>query len=97
MLIKGDANVLGVFIGRVLAKDDRGNTITVQFLVYVTKPGGDLLRREVLEQLGVLPPEFPTVGQFSGGQVEKIRVDKVGVSGAVDKGPGDQGMFQPHE
>ena len=93
---KEDANVLGVFIGRVLAKGDDGKTITVQSLVYVMKHGGDLLSREVLKQLGVLPPEFPKVGQFSGGQVETSRVDKLGVSGEVDKGPGDQGMFQPH-
>ena len=91
-----DANVLGVFFGRVVAKDGYGNTITAKSLVYVMKHGGDLLSREVLTHLGVLPPEFPKVGQFSGGQVETSRVDKVGVSGDVDKGPGDQGMFQPH-
>merc|ERR1711888_105772 len=84
---KEDANVLGVFIGKVQAKDDRGNTITVQSLVYVMKHGGDLLSREVLRELGVLPPEFPKVGQFSAGQGETGRVDKVGVSGDVDKGP----------
>ena len=56
--------------------------------------GGNLLRREVLRQQGVLPPEFPQVGQFSGGQVATGRVDKVGVSGDVDKEPEDQGMFQ---
>ena len=53
---KEDANVLGVFIGKVVAKDDGGNIITVQSLVYVMKHGGDLLSREVLGQLGVLPP-----------------------------------------
>ena len=58
--------------------------------------GGNLLRREVLRQQGVLPPEFPQVGQFSGGQVATGRVDKVGVSGDVDKEPEDQGMLQPH-
>ena len=55
--------MLGVFIGKVLAKDNRGKTITVQSLVYVMKHGGDLLSREVLKQLGVLPPEFPKIGQ----------------------------------
>ena len=51
--------MLGVFIGEIVAKDSRGKTITVQSLVYVMKHGGDLLSREVLKQLGVLPPEFP--------------------------------------
>ena len=32
--------------------------------LYVMKHGGDLLSREVLRQLGFLPPEFPKVGQF---------------------------------
>ena len=50
---KEDANVLGVFIGKVVAKDDSGNNIAVQSLVYVMKHGGDLLSREVLGQLGV--------------------------------------------
>ena len=58
---KEDANVLGVFIGKVVAKDESGNIITVQSLVYVMKHDGDLLSREVLTQLGVLPPEFPAV------------------------------------
>ena len=60
---KEDANVLGVFIGKVVAEDGNGNSITVQSLVYVMKHGGDLLSREVLRQLGVLPPEFPKIGQ----------------------------------
>ena len=72
---KEDANVLGVFIGKVLADDDCGNSIKVQSLVYVMKHGGDLLSQEVLRELGVLPPEFPKVGQFSGGQCKTGRVD----------------------
>ena len=52
-----------MFIGKVVAKDDNGNIITVRSL-YVMKHGGDLLSREVLRQLGFLPPEFPKVGQF---------------------------------
>ena len=60
---KEDANVLGVFIGKVIAKDDNDNAITAQSLVYVMKHGGDLLSKEVLRQLGVLPPEFPNIGQ----------------------------------
>ena len=35
--------------------------------------GGNLLSREVLKQLGVLPPEFPMIGQFCSGQAEKAR------------------------
>ena len=58
---KEDANVLGVFIGKVVAEGDNGATFTVQSLVYVMKLGGDLLSREVLQQLGVLPPEFPKI------------------------------------
>ena len=46
-----DANVLGVFIGKIVAKDDDKNSIIVQTLVYVMKHGGDLLSREVLGQL----------------------------------------------
>ena len=49
---KADANVLGVFIGKIVAKDDSGNTITVQSLVYVMKHGGDLLSREALAARG---------------------------------------------
>ena len=45
---KEDANVLGAFVGKVLAKDDGGDTFTVQTLVYVMKHGGDLLSQEVL-------------------------------------------------
>ena len=37
---KEDANVLGVFIGKILAKDDCGNSVAVQSLVYVMKHGG---------------------------------------------------------
>ena len=92
---KADANVLGVFIGKIVAKDDSGNTITVQSLVYVMKHGGDLLSREVLKQLGVLPPEFPMVGQFSSGQNGKGRVDKVTVGGDGDEGTESQEVFQP--
>ena len=61
---KEDANVLGVFIGRILAEGDDGRTITVQSLVYVMTHGGDLLSREVLKLPVVLPPEFLRVGQF---------------------------------
>ena len=42
---KEDANVLGVFVGKVVAKDAGGNIITVQTLVYVMKYGGGLLSR----------------------------------------------------
>ena len=87
--------MLGVFFGKVLAKDDRGDAIAVQSLVYVMKHGGDLLSREVLEQLGVLPPEFPKVGQFNSGQGGRGRVDKVSVGGDEDKEPVSQEMFQP--
>ena len=79
---KGDANVLGVFFGKVVAKDDGGNTLTVQSLVYVMKDGGDSLSREVLIQLGVLPPEFPKVGQFGrDGKATKTKVDNISVGG----------------
>ena len=64
---KEDANVLGVFIGKVVTRDNHGNTFTVQSLVYVMKHGG----RVVLQQLRVLPPEFPKVGQFGPSQVGK--------------------------
>ena len=94
---KENVNVLGVFIGKVVAKDGSGNAITVQSLVYVMKHGGDLLSREVLLQLGVLPPEFPRVGQFSSGQVGKHKVEQVSVGDDEDKGKETmkQEMFQP--
>ena len=94
---KGDANVLGVFFGKVVAKDDSGNTITVQTLVYVMKDGGDLLSREVLAQLGVLPPEFPKVGQFKrDGEATKTKVDNISVGGDDCKGSvQQQAIFQP--
>ena len=83
---KEDANVLGVFIGKVVAEDGNGNSITVQSLVYVMKHGGDLLSREVLRQLGVLPSEFPKIGQFRPcGQASKIKVDRVSVGDEGDK------------
>ena len=88
---KEDANVLGVFIGNVVAKDESGNDITASTLVYVMKHGGDLLSREILKQLGVLPPEFPKVGQF----MSKHRVDVVSVDGNTDKVPEKKEMFQP--
>ena len=81
---KEDANVLGVFVGKVVEEDDDGNIFTVQTLVYVMKHGGGLLSREVLRQLGVLPPEFPKVGQFSSCKVEEPRVDEVTVGGQGD-------------
>ena len=56
------------------------------------KYGGDLLSREVLKQLGVLPPDFSKVGQFSSGQVETGGVDKVSVGGDEDKKTGEQGL-----
>ena len=59
------------------------------------KCGGDLLSREVLKQLGVLPPEFPMIGQFMSGQVGKVRVDKVTVGGDEDEGTERQEGFQP--
>ena len=90
---KGDANVLGVFFGKVVTKSDNGATFTVQSLVYVMKQGGDLLSREVLQQLGVLPPEFPKVGQFCSDKVGKSEVNKVSVDGNEDKGTVKQGMF----
>ena len=51
-------------------------------------------------QLGVLPPEFPRVGQFSSAQHGKGRVDEVIVGVDEDMetaqvGLGKQGMFQP--
>ena len=50
------------------------------------KHGGDLLSREVLGQLGVLPPEFPKVGQFGPcGTAEKSKVDKVSIGADGDK------------
>ena len=93
---KGDANVLEVFFGKVVAEDDSGNTITAQSLVYVMKYGGDLLSREVLRQLGVLPPEFPKVRQFmSGGPAEKSKVDIVSVGDDDKETINQQAMFQP--
>ena len=38
---KEDANVLGVFIGKIVAKDSSGKAFTVQSLVYVIKHGGE--------------------------------------------------------
>ena len=92
-----DANVLGVFIGKIVAKDDDKNVIIVQSLVYVMKHGGDLLSREVLRQLGVLPAEFPKIGQFGpDGQAVKSKVDKVSVGGDDDEETvKQQTMFQP--
>ena len=87
--------MLGVFIGKIVAEDGSGDTITVQSLVYVMKHGGDLLSREVLKQLGVLPPEFPMVGQFISGTVGKGRVDKVTIGGNEDEGTEGQEVFQP--
>ena len=48
-----------------------------------------------MDNLGVLPPEFPRVGHFSSAQVEKSRVDQVSVDGVEDKETGKQGMFLP--
>ena len=60
------------------------------------KHGGDLLSREVLGQLGVLPPEFPKVGQFGPcGTAEKSKVDKVSIGADGDKETVKQTMFQP--
>ena len=56
------------------------------------KHGGDLLSREVLTQLGVLPPEFPRVGQFSSAQVGKGRVDKVSIGGDEGKETEEVGL-----
>ena len=78
---KEDASLLGVFIEKVLAKNDCGNSVAVQSLVYVMKHGGDLLSREVLKQLGVLPPESPKIGQFGSPQVEKGRLDNNTIGG----------------
>ena len=91
---KEDANVLGlgVLIGKIVAKDSSGKAFTVQSLV---KHGGDLLSREVLKQLGVLPPEFHRVGQFSSGQVGKGRVNEVTIVGKEDEEAEQQGVFQP--
>ena len=63
--------------------------------MYVLKHGGDLLSREVLQQLGVLTPEFPKVGQFISGQVGSHRVDKVAVCGNEDEAAVKKDMFQP--
>ena len=93
---KEDANVPGVFIGKVVAEGVNGAALTVQALVYVMKQGGDLLSREVLQQLEVLPPEFPKVGQFCSSKVGKNEVSKVSVDGDEDKETERQGMFQPH-
>ena len=71
---KEDASVLGVFIGKVLDNDDCGNSVAVQSLVYVIKHGGDLLSREVLKQLGVLPPG--RLGKVTiGGNEDKAAVE----------------------
>ena len=61
------------------------------------KQGGDLLSREVLQQLGVLPPGFPTVGQFSAGKVEKTEVNKVsaGDGSDINKETLQKLIFQP--
>ena len=80
-----------MFVGSVVAKDGSEVDITVRTLVYVMKHGGDLLSREVLGQLGVLPPDFPKVGQF----MSKPRVDVVSVDGDEDKAPDKKEMFQP--
>ena len=82
---KMDANVLGVFFGKVVASDEAGNIFEVPSLVYVMKDGGDLLSRKVLQQLGVLPPNFPKVGQFATNtktNVDKLSVDPVSDAGA---------------
>ena len=78
--------MLGVFIGKIVAKDSSGKAFTVQSLVYVMKHGGDLLSREVLKQLGVLPPvscNWP-IYVWSGWE-----------SGQGYKGTERQEVFQP--
>ena len=92
---KEDANVLGVFFGSIVAKISGGNDITPQSLVYVMRHGGDLLSREVLRQLGVLPPEFPMIGQFGSDQVGRHAVAEVTVDGSEDEGAVKREMFQP--
>ena len=90
---KEDASVLGVFSGKVLDNDDCGNSVAVQSLVYVIKHGGDLLSREVLKQLGVLPPD-PKICQYGSPQGEKGRLGKVIIGGNEDKAAVE--MFRPH-
>merc|ERR1711954_379869 len=89
---KMDANVLGVFFGKVVASDETGNIFEVSSLVYVMKNGGDLLSRTALQQLGVLPPNFPKVGQFATNM--KTNVDKLSIDPVSDAGP--EQIYQPH-
>ena len=58
--IESDADIMGVFWGKVLYKANGNNTV-VRVLFYVLRKGGNLLSRTTITKLGLLPTTFPQV------------------------------------
>ena len=77
-----DANVLGVFFGRVTGKYGDRKARVARVIVYVLEERGNLLSREVLIKLEVIKSDFPKIGQFDARDLEiGIKID--GVAGKI--------------
>ena len=61
------SNCLGVFFGRIRGKCPRtGREMIHKGMVYVIPGDITLISDKALQDLGILPKEFPVIGQFGG-------------------------------
>ena len=81
-----EANVVGTFFANVIGKTKGGKKVKVRTLFYVLKNGGNLLSCTTLQKMGVLPSNFPEIGQFNmNGEKEEIsRLNEILIEGLVD-------------
>ena len=79
---KTEAEVLGVFFGKVSAMEGDWRVDKVKVLFYVMKEGGDMLSRHTCERLGLIGKEFPKTGHVVN-EGDRHHIDVQVVDGGV--------------